>query len=841
MTETETEKAEAVKTTDAADTVEAAESVPKAAPKFAALNAGWMEPRFGKGRYWKIFLLGFAMYLACVVPFIIYHGGIFFYYGDYNVQQVPFYILAHRAARSGHFFWSQYIDLGGSMGGSFAFYLWGSPFFWLTVPFPEAMIPYMMPFLMAAKFGTAMMTSFAWIRTQTKTDRAALIGAVLYAFSGFQACNIVFQHFHEVTAFFPLYLIAFDVFIQKKKRLPFALMTAFMAILNYYFFVGEIVFFILYFIIRYALEQNWKKSIRQILELMAFGLIGIGLSLFFLVQSLGGVMGNDRLDNWINGMDVVAYPDRTTPLAIIKSIFTVPDLIARGTLFSSDTIRNGSLSCYLPMFALTGVVAYFMIRPRKNWKKRILTAFLIMAFVPVLNSLFSALNSAYYARWFYLPILIMAAMTAEALEEAGDRPLRKGFAVTVSGLLFVLLCECIPVVDGDTVSWFSLADNVNQFWVQIIATSLTVPALVYVVFFAGKKRSRKDSSASDRCSRTGIPVLILTVLCCIGCTVAVLYNGTCLIARSGGVKWQHQMLESKPELPDTETFSRVETDSTSTNYEMVWGYSTIHCFESTVTPSIFKIFDGIGMRRTVESTLPFSRIGMRQILSLRYYLENDLVKSDESYSKEGGLPGYTQLPDDENAGYHIYENDHFIPMGFTFDSYLTESDYDSLDKNDKADRLLVKDLILSDGDAEKYGQLLTKDDAVDQAQMTLGDFYEESEKRAASACTDFAFGNSKFTASASLPKENLVFFSVPYDRGWTAYVDGVKTEILCADYGMMAVDVPAGDHQIEFRWQPFGFKPAAAISLFCAVWCLLYWYLRRRLERARARAALHSA
>ena len=110
---------------------------------------------------------------------MIYHGGIFFYYGDYNVQQVPFYILAHRAVRSGRFFWNPYIDLGSSMGGSMSFYLWGSPFFWLTIPFGEKTIPYILPFVMSLRYGTAMVTSYAYIRRNVRGNIWAVIGSLL--------------------------------------------------------------------------------------------------------------------------------------------------------------------------------------------------------------------------------------------------------------------------------------------------------------------------------------------------------------------------------------------------------------------------------------------------------------------------------------------------------------------------------------------------------------------------------------------------------------------------------------------------------------------------------------
>ena len=163
--------------------------------------------------------------MAAVLPFLVYHGGIFFYYGDYNVQQVPFYILAHRAVREGHFFWNPFIDLGSSMGGSMSFYLWGSPFFWLTIPFEEKLIPYILPIIMSLRYGTAMLTSYVWIRRQVREESWAVIGSLLYTFSGFQACNIVFQHFHDATVLFPLYLLSFDDIVQKKKTAGFTLGT----------------------------------------------------------------------------------------------------------------------------------------------------------------------------------------------------------------------------------------------------------------------------------------------------------------------------------------------------------------------------------------------------------------------------------------------------------------------------------------------------------------------------------------------------------------------------------------------------------------------------------------
>ena len=519
-------------------------------------------------QYILIFAGGALLYLTAVLPFLVYHGGIFFYYGDYNVQQVPFYILAHRAVRNGQFFWNPYIDLGSSMGGSLSFYLWGSPFFWLTIPFKEETVPYILPFIMSLRYGTAMVTSYAWISRQVRDRSWALIGSLLYSFSGFQACNIVFQHFHDATAFFPLYLLSFDEIVRKRRFSGFAFMTALMSIVNYYFFFGQAVFLVLYYFVRYFRKRSVQKAVSEILFIAAAGVTGLLMASFFLVQSVGGVSGNSRLDNLINGYGILAYEDGTTPLAIIKSLFMVPDIIAKPTLFSGEQVRNGSLAAYLPCFSIAGVIAYCRIF-RASWKKKMVLLCGVFAFIPVLNSAFSAFNAGYYARWFYMPILVMSAMTARALETGRRSELSSGAKITAAATSAIMLCAFLPVLEKGKVKWFAVSTNRDLLKTEMIATAVQLAALLFLlVLMPGMKKLSKYRKSA---------LIIVTAASCLLTSMAVLYNGNSLIAKTGGQKWKRQMLESKPALRDTSSFFRVETDGTSTNYEMVWGYPTIHC------------------------------------------------------------------------------------------------------------------------------------------------------------------------------------------------------------------------------------------------------------------------
>ena len=49
----------------------------------------------------RVFLISIITATALFLPFIIMGGGVFYYYGDFNVQEIPFYQLVHDAVRNG--------------------------------------------------------------------------------------------------------------------------------------------------------------------------------------------------------------------------------------------------------------------------------------------------------------------------------------------------------------------------------------------------------------------------------------------------------------------------------------------------------------------------------------------------------------------------------------------------------------------------------------------------------------------------------------------------------------------------------------------------------------------
>jgi uncharacterized membrane protein YfhO len=52
-----------------------------------------------------------------------------------------------------------------------------------------------------------------------------------------------------------------------------------------------------------------------------------------------------------------------------------------------------------------------------------------------------------------------------------------------------------------------------------------------------------------------------------------------------------------------------------------------------------------------------------------------------------------------------------------------------------------------------------------------------------------------------------VFAEVYYPKGWHVSIDGQETaDIVCADYILRAVLIPAGKHTVEFRFDPESYR-----------------------------------
>ena len=90
---------------------------------------------------------------------------------------------------------------------------------------------------------------------------------------------------------------------------------------------------------------------------------------------------------------------------------------------------------------------------------------------------------------------------------------------------------------------------------------------------------------------------------------------------------------------------------------------------------------------------------------------------------------------------------------------------------------------------------------------------------------------NKVFATYDVQQDTSIFFTIPYDKGWSAYQDNKKIEIKQAQTGLMKVDVPKGKGTITLSFIPNGFITGAICSFTSLLLFGIYNH-RRKLSKA---------
>ena len=775
-------------------------------------------------KFWQA--VGLCALTAAIffLPFYILDGGFFHYAGDFNSQQISFYRYmngfvkgagypdsAFAGAPHNTFSWAT--DLGSGVMNAYSFYLYGSPFFWLSVLLPQSWLPYMMVPLLVLKFGVAGGGAFLYLRRYVKNENYAVLGACLYALSGFAVYNVFFNHFVDVVALFPYLLWALDEAIYENRHGLFAFWVAVNLLNNYFFFVGQVIFLCIYFVCKLT-AKDFRLTGRKFGHLLWESVLGVAMGCLLLFPAVLSLLQNPRTIDLSSGWGFLTYAKVQQYLAILLSWILPPDSPYLTSVWSEGVIKWTSMTAYLPLCSLAGAMAYWRSR-KADSKKRIVAVCAVCALVPVLNSAFYALNSSYYARWYYMPTLILAAMTVNALEDPDvdlDAPARGIGWIMLATLVFAV----VPVRDDTTGAWsFGVLKNPGQFFAVL---GFGLLGLMLYRYLCGIWRQN-----SRFAQRMTAAVLVFA------CVFTMVHIGIGKFGQwhtdSDLVEQDNNALLLKNDLPEGDY--RIDTYKIHDNIGMWLDKSCLQYFGSTAAPSILSFYPGLGVKRDVRSEPEITNYALRGLLSVEYLITTP--EKRESFEDEAD-EGWTYLADVD--GYTLYHNDNYVPMGFTYDYYVTEATYQTSIKTLRSN-LLMRALVLEDEDVAQYGKYLTElpDSMLDE--LHYDSYTQDCADRRAHSCSVFQMNNAGFHAEITLEKQNLVFFSVPYDDGFTAYVNGEKTDILRVDEGLMAVLCPAGTSSIDFVYQAAGLSASRVVTAVAIpVWVVYVAYFVRRKRRS---------
>lgn len=843
-------------------------------PYTDSLNKRW-ERAGSSSRYVVLCLL---LNTLCAVLafsfFILRDGGLLVIGRDFDEQQLVFSMFSNQMVCDGMLSWSPQVDIGSSFIGSMGFYTLGSPWFWCSIVFPPHFFPYITGFLYVTKYAAAGLTSFLFIRRYVRNGHSAVLASMLYAFCGFQSSNLLFYHFHDVTALFPLMLIGLDDLVLDKKRGQFALFVCLNVLVNYFFFIGEVFFLIIYYVVRFLIPER-GKALPGMVCCLAEGILGGAMGMVLLLPSVLSVLQNSRAtDAMVEGLkayNLIRY------LAVVRSVLLPGEMMsAQASLYPLGEWT--SCSAYLPGVGIV-LVAAFIIGRKKHWLSVLLIISAVMAMIPWLNGIFS-LYSGWYCRWYYMPLLFASLASAAVIDEPSRYPVRKAALLAgAATIAFVLAVTLWPMLRGREML---VARKMVFAWQLVIALGGTACTAVFLGGISddeggkgsigksdigksdigendiGKSDLGKSGIGESDIGKSGIGIRsigrrLAKVYAMVGAISVATTAVTIMLYQqsydkdagyiASSIALAQQLKVGAQELIDGEGAGYRVGEKNNNLLTMAAGLPSAGSFCSTVSGSVLRFYEALGLERAVESP---NVAGEEFLLS-------------EAYS--------IQRPEDSNdlAGYRLEKTADTLPIGFTYNGYMKASELAAISGNDENETAklriaaMLTTLVIRDEDEAKvegilehqvyrsepaYGlntevgdNLSTQADleekAVEEADPTDRDLAESDFEEAdlgekvlkgpsgAVPGTDFIWNRNGFSCSIQAESETFAFFSVPHDRGWSAYVNGKETEILdiC---GLMAIKIPKGSDDISFVYRTPGLRLGAAVSVGAwALWVAL--------------------
>ncbi len=160
----------------------------------------------------------------------------------------------------------------------------------------------------------------------------------------------------------------------------------------------------------------------------------------------------------------------------------------------------------------------------------------------------------------------------------------------------------------------------------------------------------------------------------------------------------------------------------------------------------------------------------------------------------------------------MYKNRFALPLGFTYNQVLDETTFKKLSPTQK-DIYLLRGCVIADDDKDLLAankKFNLADTAAPFSFDAYGQYVKDIKKDSLSI-TQFKESDIKGDITVAAPK--ILFFSIPFDEGWKATVNGTDTKLYRVNCGLTGLSIPAGKNAVELKFEPRYMKRGTLVSV----------------------------
>ena len=652
------------------------------------------------------FLLTFGYFFVNKKSFVwhldglVQHNLALSYYGSWLREIAKNIFIEHSFAIP---MWNFGIGFGGDVITTLNYYVLGEPINLLSAFVMPEYTEYLYGFLIILRLYLSGLFFIYYCKIMNKNNNGVIVVAIAYVFTSYTMFAAVRHPFFVIPMmFFPLLLTGVEKILKNRKPYHFILIIVLSAVSNFYFFYMMAFLTVIYTIIRcgYLYKKDIRKIIKKLLQMLLYAVIAVMISALIFLPVVTFFLGDNRHSV---GYDISFLYD----IKYYQELFS--------SLISMQSNNTWTFMGYTPV-ALLGI---FFAFKRKNIQHCLFFAIgIFMLCIPFIGSFMNGM-SYISNRWLWAFALLCSFLIVEYWNNI--------ISISIKNAKPIL---CFLLVYFAVLFFMENARSLNAM-IELILLFLLVTGLLILNY--DKNRGKKEKEL----------LTVLTVVAGIAVNAYFLYSFTqenyvSEFIDSGQVYKTYQQSESydiKKKVKDDSFFrfssSGKDYDSTEdSSYYKITNLPLVNDIEDNDilldycdNSSLLFGVNGIGfywslgnsnisdyLLKTEAREYPTfmyhgldDRAGLLSLSGVKYYIaeKKDKLavpygfKKIDTFNKP--VPYKYVIKDNVSypATYNLYENIFDLPLGYTYDKFISESEIEK-DSGIEKEEAMLQAAVLED-------------------------------------------------------------------------------------------------------------------------------------------------
>lgn len=674
--------------------------------------------------------------------------------------------------------------------------------------FDKDTIPKMIAFMEILKIFLMSIIFFKYLKELKLTGFAALLGALLYSFSGYVVLGGTWTIFSTEALYVAILLLGFERWLQKGKWFLFMLGITLIGLLQPFYLFSYTLYLVAYILVRYNdVHGNLKGLIPFGLKTVGIGALGVAISAYQLLPDILMLLESPR----VGGEAGLSARLKAQPM------FELADKVLRFTTtfrsFGSDMLGVGNKfqgwQNYLeaPMFycGILSLVSFPHVFTGLSKRQKIFYGVLLFMFAlpilfPYFRYAFWVFSGDYFRTFCLVIVLLMVFFTSKAISSIQTSGKINKIVLGATALALLLL-----LYTPDAKFKGAIDNNLRSI------AALLVVAYSALLFFL-----------SSGAKVHAVAKLLLVIVCYIEILVFssptinkrdAMYSRE-LTERIGYNDYTVdavKLIKSKDQ-----SFFRVHKDFSSglaihgsmndAKAQGFYGTTSYHSFNQKNYIKFlgdFNIIDVKDENSTRWAKGLLERPILFSLASGKYWL----TKRTDNYLRNFGYDSIAQQGDVK-----VFKNRYALPFGFTYDKVIALPAFKKISSSQK-DIVALHAVVADSADMADYKQFGAFNPADTLVPFSFESYGKNIADLRKDSLTVTSFEENHITGKINLEKPKVLFFSIPFDEGWSAKVNGADARLYRVNSGFTGLILEKGQHNVELMFKPRLKNTGKTISL----------------------------